>query len=93
MTTTIQVRVEEKMKRDAQKVFATMGLDLSSGIKLYLARVTQEQRVPFELRIPNTETAKAIRDLEAGKGQSFSSVEDLFEDVLGKSWRTKAKRA
>ena len=85
MTTTLQVRVDEKMKRDAQKVFAKMGLDLSSGIKLYLARVTQDQCVPFPLRVPNAETAKAIRDLEAGKGEVFTgSTDDFFDYLLGK---------
>lgn len=32
-------------------------------------------------RIPNKETAEAMRELEDGKGESFESVEDLFRDL------------
>jgi len=83
MNTTLQVRVDKKMKTDAQKVFAKMGLDLSSGIKLYLARVTQDQCVPFQLHVPNAETARAIRNLEAGKGEVFRGTgKELIAHLL-----------
>ena len=92
MMTTIQIRTDEKTKKAAQKAFKKMGLDMSSGIKLYLARVAVEQRVPFELHVPNAETIAAIRALEAGGGERFDSVEALMEDALGKNWRKKSKR-
>lgn len=45
--TTIQIRIDEKTKRKAKKVFHKMGLDVSSGIKLYLAQVAREDALPF----------------------------------------------
>ena len=39
MTTTIQMRIDKSTKDKAQKVFKKMGLDLSSGLRVYLGRV------------------------------------------------------
>jgi hypothetical protein len=36
---------------------------------------------PEKHRIPNEETAEAMRELEDGKGEWFESVEDLFRDL------------
>ena len=49
-STTIQVRLDAKTKRDAQKVFADMGLDMSSAIKLFLRNVIITESIPLELR-------------------------------------------
>jgi DNA-damage-inducible protein J len=48
--TTIQVRIDEKTKQKAKKVFADMGLSLSSGIRLYLSRVAKDGNIPFVFR-------------------------------------------
>ena len=51
--TTINVRTELKTKREAQRVFKRMGLDLSTGVNMYLSRVVQDKAVPFTLRTVN----------------------------------------
>lgn len=48
-TTTINVRTSPATKKEAARVFEKLGLDLSSGVNLYLARVAREQAVPFQL--------------------------------------------
>ena len=45
--TTINVRVEQKTKTAASKALADIGLDLSSGVKLFLHQVVTEQGLPF----------------------------------------------
>ena len=42
--TTIQIRIDKKTKAGAKKVFRKMGLDVSSGIRLYLSRVAYGKR-------------------------------------------------
>ena len=49
MNTTIQIRIDKKLKIEASKVFKSMGLSLSSGLKLYLAYVANTGRIPFEI--------------------------------------------
>ncbi|MBI5004192.1 type II toxin-antitoxin system RelB/DinJ family antitoxin [Candidatus Kaiserbacteria bacterium] len=45
--TTVNVRIEEKTKAAASKALASMGLDLSTGVKLFLHQVVTEQGLPF----------------------------------------------
>jgi DNA-damage-inducible protein J len=53
MTTTIQIRIDQKTKRAAEKTFKKMGLDTSSGIKLYLHQVIKSHSIPFTIRTAN----------------------------------------
>ena len=45
----IQIRIGIEEKRAAQEVLDSMGLGLSGAIKLFLKKVVQEQRIPFEI--------------------------------------------
>ena len=46
-----------------------------------MLRVADERRLPFEVKVPNTITRKAIAELEAGKGKRFASVDALMADL------------
>jgi DNA-damage-inducible protein J len=88
MTTTIQVRVDAKVKKEAQTVFENMGLDLSSGVKLYLAQVIREQGLPFTPRTVNGRTpayeARLLREAASAKknGSSYPSAKAAMRDLL-----------
>ena len=56
--TTLNIRIDEKIKEDARKTFARMGLDISSAVKLFLYQSVEQQRIPFELRTINGYTEK-----------------------------------
>ena len=58
-----------------------MGLSISDAIRLLMLRIADERRLPFELKVPNTKTRKAIAELEAGKGKNFPSVDALIADL------------
>jgi DNA-damage-inducible protein J len=55
-----------------------MGLSVSDAIRLLMVRVADEQKLPFDLVVPNRATQEARHELEAGKGQAFASVSDLM---------------
>lgn len=88
MTTTIQVRIDAKVKKQAQAVFETMGLDLSSGVKLYLARVIQDKGLPFTPRTENGYTEQYERLLlkeiahAKKKATPYRSAKAALEDIL-----------
>ena len=43
--------------------------------------VADERRLPFDVKVPNATTRKAIAELEAGKGKRFANVDDLMADL------------
>ena len=59
--------------------------------KIHIARKTAlGLKDGFECMLshkPNAETRKAIREGRSSKGKTFSSVEAMFENILGKNWR------
>ena len=86
--TTIQIRIDEKTKAKARKVFGKMGLDVSSGIKLYLSRVAQDESIPFVVRTENgytpEEEQRMIREVKYLKkhGKRYTSVKEMWEDIM-----------
>lgn len=37
--------------------------------------------LPFEVKVPNAKTRKAMAELESGKGKKFIAVDDLMADL------------
>jgi DNA-damage-inducible protein J len=84
--TTIQIRIEESLKEKASKAFKEMGLDLSSGIKLFLTEVATSETIPF---FPSTSKGKRLlhydkKEIAEAKksGKRFTSGKDLVDDIL-----------
>ena len=50
---TIQVRIDEKLKKQVNKVLNDMGLDMSTAIKLYLRQIKLRQGIPFQILTEN----------------------------------------
>ena len=53
MSTTLQLRIDSKVKADAQKILKKMGLDLSSAIKIFLSQVVNTRQIPFQIHTEN----------------------------------------
>ena len=71
--TTLQLRIDEKEKNAAKKVFKSLGLDMSSAVKIYFKQVVLTQSIPFPLLTENGLTVqqenailKAEKEAEQG---------------------------
>lgn len=80
-TTMVHIRVDEQVKAQAAEALASMGLSVSDAVRMMLVRVAAEKALPFEIRVPNTETVAAMRELDEGLGKRFDTVEDLMADL------------
>lgn len=60
---TIQIRIDPKTKKEAQKVLNKVGLDMSSAIKVYLTQVVITQGVPFPLLTENGLTLQQEKEI------------------------------
>lgn len=87
--TTIQVRTQEKTKKDAMKILAKLGLDLSTAINIYLIQIVQKKGIPFQLLTENGMTpaaeAKMLKEAAWAKkhGKRYTSTKKMFKDILG----------
>jgi DNA-damage-inducible protein J len=79
--TYVRARIDTATKERAADALEAMGLSISDAIRLLMLRVADEQKLPFEVRVPNARTRKAITELESGKGKRFRTVNGLMEDL------------
>ena len=79
------IKIDPKLKQEAQELFESFGLSLSSAINIFLRQSVREQAIPFRVGkpVPNSETVRAIEDARNGIGLSrgFNSVSELMEDL------------
>jgi DNA-damage-inducible protein J len=80
-TEMVHVRVEKRIKTQAAKALAAMGLSVSDAVRVLLTRVAVEKALPFEVKVPNAATAAAMQEARKGGLPSFKSVPALMEDL------------
>jgi len=77
----VRARIDSDTKERATDALQAMGLSVSDAIRLLMIRVAEEHRLPFEVKVPNLVTKKAIKELEEGKGIVASNVDSLMADL------------
>jgi DNA-damage-inducible protein J len=80
-STMVHIRIDQKTKQRAAKTLASMGLSVSDAVRMLLLRVAAEQALPFEVKVPNAATQKAMRAAGRGKGKRYKSAKGLFKDL------------
>ncbi len=73
----ISLRIDDEVKKDAERVCADIGMSMSTAINIYLKKVGRERRIPFELAADpfyspeNTAVLdRRISDMRAGRNTS-----------------------
>ncbi len=74
----VRARIDQGTKERAATALAAMGLSVSDAIRMLMVRVADEQKLPFDVIVPNQVTLAAMRELEDGRGAKFATVADLM---------------
>ncbi len=80
-STMVHVRVDEKVKDKAAATLKKMGMSVSDAVRMMLVRVAAEEALPFEVRVPNATTVKAMQTADRKEGKRFRSAEALLKDL------------
>ena len=77
------IRVDEKFYKETKEIFSQMGLSFADGINIFLAKVSHEKKIPFELSIePSEELKHRAQNIKNSKNiSSYKSSDELFEDL------------
>ncbi len=79
------ISIDADVKKQAQELFAQLGMDLSTAINIFLHQSIRTKSIPFVItaEVPNDETRRAIENARSGVGLSrgFNSVSELMEDL------------
>jgi DNA-damage-inducible protein J len=77
LDTTVRARIDSNLKNEVEAIFHELGLTTSQAITLFLKKVKIEKGIPFELKIPNETTIKAMNEAKNLEGEICSLEEFL----------------
>ena len=81
-TRMIHARIEPRLKKSAEHVFAKLGISTTEAIRLFLRQVELHKGLPFPVAIPNAETITAMREAnDPAALQSYRSFRELREKL------------
>lgn len=93
-TATLSIRIEPKIKQQAEKLFSKLGISMSEAMSLFLHQCVNDRALPFtphigRAEIPNAETVAAmeegeriLEEIKAGKREpDFKTAEEFFKSL------------
>jgi DNA-damage-inducible protein J len=86
----LQVRMERSLKEEAEEVFAEMGLDTTTAVRIFFTKVARTSSIPFLLKAePEFTPEQEARILEAWEESKdpanlsgpYTDVVEIFRDI------------
>lgn len=78
----ISLRVEDELKKDAERVLDNIGMNMSTAVNIYLKAVVRENGIPFELKSDPFYSKENIEELERRVENIRSGKNKLIEHDL-----------
>lgn len=79
----VTIRVDDELKKQADALFADLGMNMSIALNVFLRQAVREQKIPFSIskNVPNEVTLAAMDDAENDKDMygPFDEVSSLME--------------
>jgi DNA-damage-inducible protein J len=79
----INLRIDDELKRGAERTLNNIGLSMSTAINIFLRTVVRENKIPFELSADPFYSKDNIADLEKRVADIKSGKRELKEhDII-----------
>jgi len=76
---TVRARVDSTLKKETEKILNEIGINTSQAIVMFLKAVKRERGIPFELKVPNETTLKAMQEAKDNIGETVTYDEFIKE--------------
>jgi len=77
---TTSIKLDVDVKNKAKEILKELGLTMGEAVNIFLTQVALNKGLPFEVKIPNETTLKAMKEAENNIGESISLEEFLKEE-------------
>ena len=83
-TSTLQIRIDSNLRREADALFASTGLDLTSAVRLFLRQSVIRRRLPFDVitEAPDPFFSEANQRVLADSIRSFERGEAKRRELI-----------
>ena len=73
--------LNHKSTNKAKEILNDLGLNYSQAISVFNKMIVLNNGLPFEVKIQNNKTKKALKELENKDGKTFKNIDELFDDL------------
>jgi DNA-damage-inducible protein J len=81
-TATVRTRMEPGLKSEVEEILSQLGLTASETVHLLYRQIRLQRGLPFDVRIPNTTTARTLTASKSGRGvKRFRNKKELYTDL------------
>lgn len=87
-TANLNVRIDPVLKRESDKLFKDLGLNMSTAINMFLTQCVKTSSIPFSIEEPkpSKKLKKALKEVDymmkhPDKYKSYNSIDDLLKDL------------
>ena len=79
---TIQVRIDDNLKAEADLLFSDLGLDTSTAVRIFISSALEAGGIPFPVK-RNSNRDMILRDAIARRktGNRFYSIDECIDDI------------
>ena len=79
----INIRVDESTRLEAESIFEQLGLTMSSAINMFLKQVVREKAVPLSMELDPMFTSRTVKeDLEEARKMRAGGIAGVDADDL-----------
>ena len=73
----INARIESELKGDVESILKKLGLSATQAITIFYQQIKLNNGIPFEIKIPNSETQRVIEESRRGINVDEFSLDEL----------------
>ena len=93
-STLVQFRTEDSAKATAMSICDRLGIDLQSYLRMCIARLNQENGIPFSMNVNDIPRNKGIEAMKmASKRAEEAGVSDMTLEDINKEIKASRKRS
>jgi len=81
----INVRVDNEIKRDIEKLFNGLGMNISTGVNMFFRQCLMEQGLPYQpkIKLRRLTTVERLKDYDGNyKTEEWDTGEPVGREVL-----------
>ena len=77
----VNARMEVELKSEVEAIIKQLGMNTTQAITMFFEQIRLHRAIPFQIKLPNRETIKAMEDSLAGKNMEIVSMEELIKQA------------
>jgi len=93
----VQARIDKQLKEDVGEIYAKLGLDIPTAIRIFFMRSKLENGIPFSMTLPRITRREALDAFEEMRRQAADvpemTLDEINEEIRQARLESEARKA